>query len=191
MEMIGVLTHMHIISQLGDFEGKMLRTGQLRAAPLSALCCWFSQRWLLLTYRSKGYAKEVVLNLPNDSTQQCLMLWWPSTIKLFSLLLHNCNVGTVMNSTVNIWYTGFWYANPVKGLLTPNGLWPIVWEPLLWWTALWLSLFYRWGNKSPMSSSCREEHESRTHDIRVQAPWRDTKTLDLGCDRQYCQLDSI
>jgi hypothetical protein len=54
---------------------------------------------------------------------QFLMMWWPPTIKLFLLLLHNCNFATVMNHNVNTLYA------------TPKGLQPTGWEPL----------FRRWG----------------------------------------------
>ena len=41
----------------------------------------------------------------------------PPTIKLFSLLLHNCNSATVMNHNVNIWYAGYliWGWSPQVG----------------------------------------------------------------------------
>lgn len=35
------------------------------------------------------------------------MLWWSLTIKLFSLLLYNCNFVTDMNPNVNIWHAGY------------------------------------------------------------------------------------
>jgi hypothetical protein len=59
-------------------------------------------------YKTKK-SGAVVLNLPNAVTieLQFLMLWWPPSIKLFFLLLHNCNFATVMNHNVNIFWNMF------------------------------------------------------------------------------------
>ena len=53
---------------------------------------------------------------------QFLILWWPSTITLFSLLLHNCNFAAVMYHNVN--------SLGDRGL--PKESRPTGWEPLLW-----------------------------------------------------------
>ena len=43
------------------------------------------------------------VGLPDAATFNFCMLWWPSIIKLFLLLLYNyCNFTTVINSNVNI-----------------------------------------------------------------------------------------
>ena len=44
------------------------------------------------------------------------MLWWPPTIRLFSLLLHDCNFATVVNCNVNIWYAGYLIFSSLRGL---------------------------------------------------------------------------
>jgi hypothetical protein len=49
----------------------------------------------------------VVLNFPNAMTHP-LMLWWPPAMKLFVLLLNNCNFATVMSHNVNICV--FWWS---------------------------------------------------------------------------------
>jgi hypothetical protein len=51
-------------------------------------------------------SSSVVLNLPNAVT--LLLLWWPPTIKLFSLLLHNCKFATIMICDINI--CGLWWS---------------------------------------------------------------------------------
>jgi len=57
----------------------------------------------------------VALNLPNAVT---LILWWPPVIKLFLLLLHNCNFATVMKHNVNICVFWWFQKIPEKQLLT-------------------------------------------------------------------------
>lgn len=49
-------------------------------------------------------SKAAVLNIPNATTLYYNLSCCsdPSIIKLFLLLLPNCNLGTVMNSNVNI-----------------------------------------------------------------------------------------
>jgi len=42
------------------------------------------------------------------------MLWWPPTIKLFLLLLHNCNFTIVMSCTVHSWYAGYLICDPCE-----------------------------------------------------------------------------
>jgi hypothetical protein len=51
-----------------------------------------------------------------------LMLWWPPTTKLFSLLLCNCNFATVMNNSVNIWYMA----------PSSKGSWTTHWGPVIY-----------------------------------------------------------
>lgn len=49
--------------------------------------------------------RAMVLNLPNAETPLIMVphiVVTSPTIKLFSLLLHNCNVATVMNRNINI-----------------------------------------------------------------------------------------
>ena len=55
---------------------------------------------------------------------QFLMLWWSPTIKLFSLLLHNCNISTVRNHNVNIRYIDSFIQPLWKGHSTPKGITP-------------------------------------------------------------------
>lgn len=49
------------------------------------------------------YCRAVLLSLPScDPLIQFLIVWWPSTITLFLLLLHNYNFASVINCNVNI-----------------------------------------------------------------------------------------
>ena len=51
------------------------------------------------------------------------MLWWPPTIKSFSLLLHNCKFTTVINYDVNIWYARYLISDLCgRGHLTSKGV---------------------------------------------------------------------
>ena len=38
---------------------------------------------------------------------QQFLMWWPPTMKLFSLRVHNCHFATIMNCNINSWYTGY------------------------------------------------------------------------------------
>lgn len=46
------------------------------------------------------------------------------TIKLFLLLLHNCNLATVMNCNLNTGVFQWPWVTPVRGLLVPEGAVP-------------------------------------------------------------------
>ena len=46
-----------------------------------------------------------------------LFLCWPSTLKLWSLQIHNCNFAIVINRNINIWYAGYLICDPVKELV--------------------------------------------------------------------------
>jgi hypothetical protein len=48
------------------------------------------------------------------------MLWWPLKIKLFLLLLHNCNIDTFMNCNLNICVFWWPWVTPVKGTFNPQ-----------------------------------------------------------------------
>lgn len=49
------------------------------------------------------------------------MLSWPPIIKLFLLLLYDCNFSIVINSNVIICYAGYLICSPVKVLFDPKG----------------------------------------------------------------------
>ena len=52
------------------------------------------------------------------------MLWWPPTIKLFSLFLHNCHLVIVKNHNAKIWYAEYLWKNH----LTPKGVSTHTWR---------------------------------------------------------------
>lgn len=59
------------------------------------------------------------------------MLWWPSAIKLFLLLLYTFNFATITDCNVNMWYSEYLICNPCKRVAQhPKGLQPTDWEPL-------------------------------------------------------------
>ena len=68
-----------------------------------------------------------------DPLIQFLMLWWPLTIKLFSLLLHNCYFTPFMNRNVNIWCAEYLMWTPFeRAVQVPNMSQPTGWELLNW-----------------------------------------------------------
>ena len=69
--------------------------------PLRKRICSLCPHCLLAQYL---FLKPVVLSLPNAVALliQLLLLWWPPTVTLFSLPLHNCNLDNVPNRKVNI-----------------------------------------------------------------------------------------
>lgn len=49
------------------------------------------------------------------------MLWWPPTIELFLLLLHNYKSAPFLNPNVNIWNAGYLMCNPCEKVIqTPK-----------------------------------------------------------------------
>ena len=57
----------------------------------------------------------MVVNLPNARTPQYSSYVVTPIIKLFLLLLHNCNSATVMDCNVNVYVFQSLWASPVKG----------------------------------------------------------------------------
>lgn len=66
------------------------------------------------------------------------------TIKLFSMLLQNCNFSTVMSHNINTWYVGYLIFNPCERVVWPpppsKGSQPTSWE------LLFKRKFYVWGS---------------------------------------------
>jgi hypothetical protein len=104
-----------------------LRETFFPASPVSPFC-----RFSLQVGHYHPSLRAAVPNLSNaDPLTQFLILWWPLTIQLFSLLLTYCNFATIINHKVNIWYAKYLICNPCeRGGSNPVGLWLTGWEPL-------------------------------------------------------------
>lgn len=102
--------------------------------------------------------RAVVFNLPNAATLRCnpSCCGTPSTIKIFSLLLHNHNVSTVINHNVDLCYEGYLICE--RTIQPPKRLGTSRWEPLVYIIASMLLKDTRdigiWNSNSVQFSVC-------------------------------------